>query len=138
MSETTVEADGWVEAEFAGAEFGDRRLSRRILLLAASVADHPERSLPSACEDDGALEAAYLFFNNHAVTPEAILRPHVHATVQRCAEQETVLAVHDTTTLGYRSKRQRFGTISSSSGMTSFLRAFVARSRGIPSLVTAD
>jgi Transposase DNA-binding/Transposase DDE domain len=126
MSETTVEADGWVEAEFAGAEFGDRRLSRRILRLAASIADHPERSLPSACEDDGALEAAYRFFNNHAVTPEAILGPHVRATVQRCAEQETVLAVHDTTTLGYRANGKRSGLGPHGSSQQFFAHATLA------------
>ena len=126
MSETTVEADGWVEAEFAGAEFGDRRLSRRILLLAEPIADHPERSLPSACEDDGALEAAYRFLNNHAVTPEAILGPHVRATVRRCAEQETVLAVHDTTTLGYRANGKRSGLGPHGSSQQFFAHATLA------------
>src|SRR5262245_40631191 len=106
MSKAT---NAWVEGEFGGAEFGDRRLSRRVIQLAASIVEHPERSLPSACESDAALEAAYRFFNNHDVTPERVLAPHVRATVGRCVECELVLAVHDTTTLSYRANGKRNG-----------------------------
>jgi hypothetical protein len=87
-------------AEMSAAEFGDARLSRRLgrIVEAADVA--PDQSFPSLF-DDGQLEGAYRFFNNEAVTPKAILQPHVAATVARMAAERVALVVHDTSTMSF-------------------------------------
>src|SRR5258706_5400184 len=83
-------------AEFSDAELGDERLNRRLSLLADRLAERPDASFPKAL-DDAELEAAYRFFGNERVSPEAILAPHFRQTARRAAEHERVVVVHDTT-----------------------------------------
>jgi hypothetical protein len=84
----------------SGAEFGDARLSRRLRKIVEAVQVAPDQSFPSLF-DDGQLEGAYRFFNNETVTPEAILEPHVAATVARMATEPVALVVHDTSTMSF-------------------------------------
>lgn len=94
--------------ELSGADFGDARLSKRLTKLVAKLAQAPDKSLPSVLSD-AELEAAYRFFGNEAVTPGAILSPHVDATLVRMAAESVVLAIHDTTTMSFRADGQRTG-----------------------------
>src|ERR1700686_2072889 len=87
-------------AEMSGAQFGDARLSRRLGNIIEAVQAGPDRSFP-ALFDDSALEGAYRFFSNEAVTPGAILEPHVQATVSRMAEEAVALVVHDPSTMSF-------------------------------------
>ena len=59
--------------ELGDADLGDARLNRRLGLLADRLADRPDASFPKAL-DDAELEAAYRFFGNDSVSPEAIPR----------------------------------------------------------------
>jgi hypothetical protein len=86
--------------EMSGAEFGDARLSRRLRKIVEAVQVAPDQSFPSLF-DDGQLEGAYRFFNNEAVTPDAILQPHMTATVARMAAVSVALIVHDTSTMSF-------------------------------------
>ncbi|AUX37580.1 MULTISPECIES: transposase DNA-binding-containing protein [Sorangium] len=90
------------------AHFADARLSKRQTKLVQKLAQAPDKSFPSLLSDSE-LEAAYRFFGNEAVTPPAILAPHVRATLARMAAEPVVLAVHDTTTLSFRTDGQRQG-----------------------------
>ena len=99
-----------LSAEFGDADLGDIRLKRRLGRLADSVGSRPGESFPKAL-DDAELEAAYRFFGNAQVSPEAIFAPHVRQSARRAAELPRVLVVHDTTTFefGGRSKREGLG-----------------------------
>ena len=92
----------------SGAEFGDARLGRRLGKILEAVQGAPDQSFPSLF-DDGQLEGAYRFFNNRAVTPQAILHPHVAATVSRMAAEAVTLIVHDTTTMSFDPDGSRRG-----------------------------
>jgi Transposase DNA-binding/Transposase DDE domain len=92
--------DADLAKEMSGAEFGDARLSRRLTRIVEAVQSAPDQSFPSLF-DDGQLEGAYRFYNNKAVTPGAILRPHVTATTARMAAERVVLVVHDTSTMSF-------------------------------------
>jgi hypothetical protein len=87
-------------AEMSSGEFGDARLSRRLGKIVEAVQAAPDQSFPSLF-DDTELEGAYRFFNNDAVTPEAILQPHVTATLARMANEAVTLVVHDTSTMSF-------------------------------------
>lgn len=98
--------------EFGDAELGDERLSRRLGILADLVAQRPDVGFPKAL-DDAELEAAYRFFGNDRVTPEAILAPHFRQSARRAREHECVLVVHDTTEFefGGQTKREGLGRL---------------------------
>ena len=85
--------------EVSGAEFGDVRLSERLVLIAEAFGDRPNHSIPGATSGRAELEAAYRFFDNHKVTPAKILKPHFEATLKRIREVDVALLVQDTTEL---------------------------------------
>lgn len=89
--------DAWAVTEFIDAELGDARRTQRLVELATLFAQRPGASLPEACGNRAMLKAAYRFFDNEAVDPQAILESHVMATSDRLAAVPLVLAVQDTT-----------------------------------------
>ena len=86
-----------IEAEFEGADFGDERLSQRLMTLVSTLERGPERSLAKSAKTVAAREAAYRFVQNERVGIDAMLAPHRAATVQRCREAGTVIVASDTT-----------------------------------------
>jgi len=100
-----------IRGEVATAQFGDKRLSARLVRLAEQLAKAPDQSFPKAAGSDAALEATYRFLGNEAVTPAAILQPHVAATVARCEAAATVFVAHDTTELSFSTERDGVGRI---------------------------
>lgn len=101
-----------ISAELSEADLGDDRLNRRLGLLADQLAERPGESFPKAL-DDAQLEAAYRFFGNDRVSPEAILAPHFRQSARRASEYERVLVVHDTTQFDFpgNSKREGLGRL---------------------------
>jgi hypothetical protein len=86
----------WAESEFGQAELGDARRTARLVHLATAVGDQPGASLPDACADPATLKAAYRFFANDAIAPDAILTSHVQATYARLRAVPLALAINDT------------------------------------------
>ena len=76
---------------------GDERRAARLLKVAAAVGRDPKASFPRAMGSDAELEAFYRFINNGNFSAEAILEPHVEATLERSRQAERVLVLHDST-----------------------------------------
>jgi hypothetical protein len=112
---------GAVSAEFASAELGDARLTRRLMGIADAVAASPADSFPHAVSGDGELEGVYRFLSNDRVTPKGILAPHYAATRER-AGGDDVLVVHDTTPFSFGGwhKREGLGRFRSGAGQGFF------------------
>ena len=87
----------WAVNEFADAELGDVRRTKRLVELAGVLAQHPTAALPEACGDGAMLKAAYRFFANDAIEPQDFLYSHIEATYSRLHQVPLVLAVQDTT-----------------------------------------
>lgn len=88
---------GTVKGEFDGAALGDQRRNARLLKVAAAVALDPGASFPRAMGSDAELEGFYRFINNDGFSTEAILEPHIRATLERSRQCGTVLVIHDST-----------------------------------------
>ncbi|WP_261339228.1 IS4/Tn5 family transposase DNA-binding protein, partial [Singulisphaera acidiphila] len=104
---------------------GDRRLNRRLAVLVESLAARPEASVPQAAGSWAAAKAAYRFWDNDRVSPEAILAAHRDSVFARLPENGPVLAIQDTTALdwtthpatsglGYRANRRKVGLLAHS------------------------
>ncbi|HFD2297655.1 TPA: transposase DNA-binding-containing protein, partial [Legionella pneumophila] len=76
-------SSGWAESEFGIVNFGDKRLSKRLLKIADSFANSPECSINRACDDWHQSKAAYRFFQNDAVSERKILDSHITKTIER-------------------------------------------------------
>ncbi|GJG94966.1 IS4 family transposase [Cupriavidus pauculus] len=86
----------WASEEFAQANFGDARLSYRLIALARQLAASPHTSLPQALAP-AELKAAYRFFDNDQVDTDGVLAPHIAQTLHRMEQLPVVLAIQDTT-----------------------------------------
>lgn len=104
-----------IRGEVETADLGDKRLTARLVRLAERIARAPHESFPKAAGSDAALEATYRFFGNDAVTPEAILEPHVAATRSRCLQAEAVIIAHDSTEFRFSSEREGLGRVANES-----------------------
>ena len=57
------------------------------------------------------MEAGYRFFGNAAVNPDAILAGHFEGVRSRAEQEETVLALQDTSVITFHHDGQRLGTM---------------------------
>lgn len=96
-----VEDAAWAVQEFGDAALGDQRRTECLVRIATAVGAAPQASLPQACGDPALLKAAYRFFENAQIAPEAMVASHVQATLSRLALVPLVLAAQDTTQLDY-------------------------------------
>jgi len=99
----------WARNEFAHAKLTDQRLVKRLMTITTDFAQHPTAPIPQACGSWDKTKAAYRFFDNDVVAPEAILAAHAQATRQRMQPHPLVLCVQDTTTLNYSTHPQTQG-----------------------------
>src|SRR6266542_4460046 len=95
----------WAAKEMNGANLGDERLNRRVIRVLERLGEKPSVSIPTACGGWAETQAAYRFFDNEKVSAEAVLAPHVEATLVRCRNEAVVLCVDDTTELDAQDHR---------------------------------
>jgi uncharacterized protein YnzC (UPF0291/DUF896 family) len=107
--EERINTDSWAQEELEGADFGDKRLTKRLIQITSDIAAQPEASVPQACGSEAATKATYRFLDNENVTPEAIRAPHREKTVKRVKDYKTVLAIQDTTSLNYAAHKATNG-----------------------------
>lgn len=105
-----VDVDALVR-ELSGAALGDARRSRRLGAVVERVASRPNASFPSACASEGELEGVYRFLSNEHVRPEAILAPHLAASVERAKCSADPLVVHDTSHFVFEGEREGLGRL---------------------------
>ena len=111
--------------EFASAEFGDARLTRRLMRIAEAAAAAPSAGFPEMTGSDGELEGVYRFLRNGRITPQKVLAPHFAATQWRAAGAPVIVA-HDTTdfSFGGAKPRQGLGRVGSSNCVQGFQAHF--------------
>lgn len=91
-----------LSSEFKSCDFGDKRLTDRVISLATSISENPECSINAASGSFAASKAAYRFFQNEKVNPATILSKHGENTLERAKScHSRVLVVQDTTDLIY-------------------------------------
>jgi Transposase DNA-binding/Transposase Tn5 dimerisation domain len=98
---TDTNHSSWVSDELATAQFGDRRLTKRLARIVAAKLANPTASIPQASGSWAATKATYRFLASEQVTPHHIRAAHRDATLQRLRTQDTVLVIQDTTELNY-------------------------------------
>ena len=86
----------------------------------------PSRSFPEAMASEAALEALYRLLNSEDVDFAAILEPHMVKTARRCSDRDSVLVLHDTTSMAFTGVRHGLGRLQSASKQGFFLHASLA------------
>lgn len=100
-----LEADHWAQNEFGAAPLGDARLSKRLVNVATTKAEVPDRTYSGVAKGDWPKVKAYYRMidqpDESAVTMPNILLPHRQRTIRRMQAQKTVLCVQDGSDLNY-------------------------------------
>ncbi|MBW2736685.1 MAG: IS4 family transposase [Deltaproteobacteria bacterium] len=100
-----LDSDEWAQHEFGAAELGDKRLSQRLVSIAAVKSAFPGLPFLEAVNGQAAPVAGYYRFvdrpDESCVQMANILAPHRDRTLQRMQHQDRVLCIHDTTDLNY-------------------------------------
>lgn len=94
----------WAEMNFGRCQLGDKRRTRRLVGVAADVANNPSASLPDQLTKWSDLKAAYNLFDCDDVTFDAVARPHWEQTRQQAAGR--CLVIGDTTELDFGNHRE--------------------------------
>lgn len=102
---------GSLSAELSTADLGDARRTRRLGKIVDRVQSHPSSSFPALATDPSELEAVYRFLSNEHVRPDAVLEPHVQASLARAQREPDVLVVHDTTYFKFGGDREGLGRV---------------------------
>ncbi len=98
-----------LEREFAKADLGDARRTKRLMRLVNACALAPDKSFPEIAGSRGQLEAFYRFFGNDEVDYREMLAPHAEETALRAATARKVLSLHDSSQLDFDAEACRQG-----------------------------
>lgn len=89
---------------FGGSTLGDLRLDKRLVAYAAAQAENPMGSTASVFDgDDAGREGAYRLLENERVCPSDIDAGPFAATAGACQGRPRVLAIQDTSSVGFGS-----------------------------------
>jgi len=110
----------WIRSEFSQIDFCDLRLKKRFFKVAEDLFSAPLSPINQASENWADTKAAYRFFDNEKIDCNAMLLPHVNATVKRAGDNSVVLAVQDTVFVSYGThpKTEGLGPIGKSNAGT--------------------
>lgn len=108
---TYIEPTLWAQKQFGQADLNDPRRTQRLVALAASLAEQPGVPISKLIISPADMEGAYRFIRNEKIKAEDIADAGFYVTVQEALEQQTLLALEDTTSLSYshRSLRDELG-----------------------------
>lgn len=109
MHTTLMEPKDWAQAEFGGADLGDRRRTKRLLRVAQVLCRQAHGTLPGSFSDWSELKGAYRLLAEPDVQYEDILRPHLWRVGQECRRRGEYLLVEDTTELDFTSHQAALG-----------------------------
>jgi hypothetical protein len=128
MATTLMAATDWAAQEFGGAQLGDGRRSRRLLQLAAALAEDPHGTLPGSFESWAEVKAAYRLLEGPDVTYDRILTPHRTRVRAACRQPGEYLLVEDTSELDFSSHlaAQDLGRIGNDGGRGLFVHSTLA------------
>jgi hypothetical protein len=124
----SYEDELWITQQFAQADLGDARRSRRAQLLALNMLHSPGKGLPKQTKTWGGLKAAYRLLHCEDVTREKLMQPHFEQTLVAAQAQPVTLFVQDTTELDFTQMKhaQGFGPIGDNRGSGLFVHSLLA------------
>lgn len=100
--EKTFDNQLFIENNFGGVDFRDKRLGGRLVKMASKMLDRPENSLPKQMQSISDTIAAYRFLANSKVNHETIQIPHRNRVVREAGETQSImLYLQDTSAADY-------------------------------------
>lgn len=118
-----------ISLEFSNIKLGDKRLNSRVQQIVERLVEKPDASFPNVFPNPAELETFYRFVENPYVKSDQLFDGHKSATLQRCANHDQVLVIHDTTKFTFSGNRLSLGDKNSFPGHCSLA---LDKSGGVP------
>ena len=120
--------ESWAERQFANAELGDQRRTRRAVKVAAGMARLPGGSIPAQAGLWKDTKASYRLFDCDEATHQALIEPHLKETRREANLRATVLMIQDTSDLSFsgRAEIDGLGPIGNGQGQGFVLHSALA------------
>lgn len=99
----------WAAQQWGRVELGDKRLTRRAVLMGERMAARPDASLPKQMKTRAMLDAAYGMLNHPGVTLAGLTAPHRSETLRVARDERVVLMAEDTTELDFTEQWHKTG-----------------------------
>jgi hypothetical protein len=104
MTSLTHPTPSFGTIHFGAAELGHVARTRRLVLSADAIIQHPGGTLPQKLHAPAPLDGFYRLANRKEVTHQSVLEPHRQRTLgQMRATTDPILLIHDTTEWDYTS-----------------------------------
>ena len=98
-----ADRQAWAVSQFATADLGDRRRTKRLVRLATQMAGNTDGSIPQQTGSAAAMKAAYRLFGADDVSHRAVCEPHFAQTRRLAGERSLVFLIQDTCELNFTS-----------------------------------
>jgi hypothetical protein len=95
----------WAERVASASGLPDQRLRKRLMTILIENIEHPTASIPQATGGAGQAKATYRFYTNPRAGADDLRLGIGTQTARRCLDEDTVLAVQDTTSLNFTALR---------------------------------
>jgi len=92
-----MDSENWARKEFEMVDLGDERLNQRLVKISQQLLESPESPINKACGNWSEAKAAYRFFQNENVNYQDVIEAHAEMTQLRAKQENTILAIQDTT-----------------------------------------
>ncbi len=127
----------WARQQWGQTELGDKRRTRRAVLMGERMALNPGGSIPEQMGAWPATKAAYLLLNKKDVTLDNLSRPHWTQTRQAAGQQQVVLMIQDTTEMDftYQPHIKNLGPIGDGRGRGFLLHSVIAFVPGLQTVL---
>ena len=109
MSYQVLSPGAWAQREFGAVDLKDRRLTRRVVQIAAGMAADPKASIPKQNKAPHQSKAAYRLFDHERAVMDSLCNPHWQQTRLACSACPVVLLIQDTSWLDYSAHAQTQG-----------------------------
>lgn len=100
----------WAREEFGSARFGDRRLTERLIKVAAQTAGRPAGQITQVFSTSSSREGAFRLVENDAVLVEELIQASSRTCAERGVGNEYVFVPIDGTSLNLTDKARNKGT----------------------------
>jgi Transposase DNA-binding/Transposase Tn5 dimerisation domain len=126
MDRCILDAKEWAMENFGECDFGDKRLTNRLVSYAEACAIRPDDATPQQTQEWKHCKGTYRFMDNKKVTFKSIIEPHCRRT-RAVATAGVWLSLCDTTEVSFSNKRniKRLGKTGDNSGQGFFLHSSV-------------
>ncbi len=128
----------WARETFGEADLNDGRLTRRLIDVSATAAQHPGGTVTSVMRSSAQREGAFRLIENRRVSPERLTDAMGQSTAQRCSDERLVFVAVDQSDLTFTDRLDIRGLgpdntkLSKTRRTTQVMSALAMDARGVP------